>query len=41
MPIGDPEKSEGNFNKLEKVIGLKISEFNSIEEGLIKTIDKL
>tara|TARA_X000000950_G_scaffold136815_1_gene170087 strand:- start:15284 stop:16195 length:912 start_codon:yes stop_codon:yes gene_type:complete len=41
LPIGDPEKSEGNFNKLEKVIGLKTSEFNSIEEGLIKTIDNL
>ncbi len=35
---GDPEKSSGNFLKLEKLLDLKTSNFTKLKDGLLKTV---
>lgn len=38
LPMGDPEKSGGNYNKIKEILGVDYSEFTDIQEGLKKTI---
>jgi UDP-glucose 4-epimerase len=39
LPKGDPEKSIGAYQKLNQILGLEISNFEKINNGLIKTIN--
>jgi len=39
LPIGDPEKSDGNTSKLKKTLGLDLKSFTDLNSGLSKTIN--
>jgi capsular polysaccharide biosynthesis protein len=39
LPIGDPEKSAGIYNKLNEILKININEFTSLEKGLRETIN--
>lgn len=39
LPFGDPEKSEGTYAKLEKILNIKLNEFLCLKDGLEKTIN--
>jgi len=39
LPKGDPEKSSGTYDKLQKTLGISIDDFIDIEKGLNKTIN--
>ena len=39
LPFGDPEKSEGTYAKLEKILNIKLNELLSLKDGLEKTIN--
>ena len=39
LPIGDPEKSSGTFNKLSKILNINMDEFCNLDSGLRETID--
>ena len=38
LPDGDPEKSEGNYVKLEQILNINIKKFTSLDTGLSQTI---
>ena len=39
LPKGDPEKSEGTYKKLEKLLSINIKQFTNFEQGLKKTVN--
>ena len=39
LPIGDPEKSAGVYNKLNEILKININEFTNLEKGLRETIE--
>lgn len=39
LPIGDPEKSSGIYNKLNELLKININKFTSLENGLKETIN--
>lgn len=39
LPLGDPERSEGTYNKLRDFLNIDTNSFINLEEGLIKTIE--
>lgn len=39
LPLGDPEKSEGTYNKLQNILNIDLNEFVSLEDGLDRTIE--
>jgi len=39
LPLGDPEKSSGTFNKLSKLLQINQNEFYSIDCGLKQTVE--
>ena len=41
LPVGDPEKSEGTFNKLKEILDIDCNNFISLEDGLIETIEDI
>ena len=38
LPIGDPKKSSGIYNKLNELLSININEFTNLKEGLKETI---
>lgn len=38
LPDGDPERSEGTINKMEKILSIEANKFTPFSEGLMKTI---
>jgi UDP-glucose 4-epimerase len=38
LPLGDPERSEGTFKELERVVGLSLNKFYTLQRGLEETI---
>ena len=38
LPFGDPEISEGIYNKLNEILGDDISQFVKLKDGLKKTV---
>lgn len=41
LPKGDPEKSSGTYEKLELTLGVELSKFTGLNEGLNETINSL
>ena len=39
LPEGDPERSEGTYNKLKNILSIDIDKFVKLEDGLRATID--
>ena len=39
LPVGDPEKSNGKFNKLKNLLNIKQKDFSKFEDSLISTIN--
>ena len=39
LPIGDPEKSSGTYEKLNKILDIDLTEFTPMMQGLEKTIE--
>ena len=39
LPLGDPERSGGTFNKLINLLSLDLNEFHSLDQGLKMTVD--
>ncbi len=38
LPKGDPEKSEGTYEKIKEILNIDLSNFVNLENGLQKTI---
>jgi UDP-glucose 4-epimerase len=41
LPEGDPKKSSGTYGKLQKTLGIDLSTFQSLDEGLFETIEHI
>jgi len=39
LPLGDPEKSEGTYKKLKKILNIDTNQFVKLDQGLISTIE--
>lgn len=39
LPLGDPEKSDGTYEKLKNILGVDIDHFTRLKDGLMATID--
>lgn len=38
LPFGDPERSEGTFNKINKILDINIEKFTDLKTGLAETV---